>query len=181
MSQTCSVCAHADRAAIETAHVEGMSLRGIASKFSGTSAWSLARHFKHIPAIIAKVTAHELQRNIATAKLPARVEELIAEAEAITKSARGKKDWSAALSAIRTRLACLEMVGKLSGELKPGGAGEFVQGNTAAAASVVVNLPAAAPKDAVGFVELLRRIYGLDAEYSRNRAAAAAAKPEPVM
>jgi hypothetical protein len=68
MAQTCSVCKHADRAAIEAAHVEGRSLRVIASQFAGTSPWSLVRHFKHIPAIIAKVTEHEVQHNAATGK-----------------------------------------------------------------------------------------------------------------
>lgn len=114
----------------------------IASKFVGTSAWSLVRRFKHIPEIIAKVSTREPVKSTATGKLPARVEQLIAEAEAIAKSARGKEDWSAALAAIRTCLSCLEMIGKLSSELKPVGAGEFVRGvSVGAVAQVSVNLP----------------------------------------
>ncbi len=60
MPQRCKVCIHPDRAAIEAAHVEGRSLRVVASQFAGMSPWSLARHFKHIPGIIAKVAAREL-------------------------------------------------------------------------------------------------------------------------
>lgn len=88
------------------------------------------------------------------------MEKLIAEAEAITMTALRKKDFSAALAAIRMRLACLEMIGKLSGELRPGGAGEFVPGNAAAAASVTVNLPTPAPAKR-SLYELIREIYHL--------------------
>jgi hypothetical protein len=90
-------------------------LRAIAKLHPGTTPWSLTRHFKHLSTIIEKVSAHQLAQNKATAKLPARVEKLIAEAEAITRSARRRGDFSAALSAIRTQLQCLEMLGKLTG------------------------------------------------------------------
>lgn len=163
MPSTCGICKHAERAAIEQAHVEGASLRVIASRFAGTSPWSLARHFKHIPAIIAKVAEHELRQSKITAKLPVRVEKLISEAEAITATARRKRDFSAALAAIRTRLSCLEMIGKLSGELKPGGPGEFVPGNVAAGAvaQVNVNLPAPPTKNPEDLVRLLKHFYNL--------------------
>jgi hypothetical protein len=167
MPQACSICVHADRAAIEAAHVEGKSLRAIATQFTGVSAWSLRRHFAHLPAIIEKVTAHDLAQNRTSAKLPARVEELIAEAKAITTTARRKRDYAGALSAIRTRLQCLEMLGKLSGELRPGGPlGEFVPGVAGAAAqasaSVTLNVPAPANKRTWGDLEdLIRQIYSL--------------------
>lgn len=163
MAQTCSVCKHADRAAIEAAHVDGRSLRGIASQFAGTSPWSLARHFKHVPAIIAKMTEHQVQQNAATGKLPARVEKLIAEAESLTMTARRKRDFTSALAAIRTRLSCLELLGRLTGELRPGGpVGEFIPGNAAAAAqaSVTVNVPAPA-RSGIGLANRLRQIYNL--------------------
>jgi hypothetical protein len=159
MPATCGICKHAERAAIEEAHVEGASLRAIASRFAGTSPWSLARHFKHVPAIIAKVTEHQVVQNNSTAKLPARVEKLIAEAEAITMTARRKRDFSAALAAIRTRLTCLEMIGKLSGELRPGGLGEFIPAN------IQVNVGEQAPPKMTReqFLEHIRNIYGLPA------------------
>ena len=55
----------------------------------------------------------KLTQNKASAKPPARIEKLIA--------------------AIRTRLSCLETIGKLSGELRPAGmnAGQFVPGKVA--------------------------------------------------
>jgi hypothetical protein len=153
----CSVCRHTQRTAIEQAHVEGLSLRAIAKLYPYTTPWSLARHFKHIPSLIAKATARELQKNVATAKLPSRVEELIAEAEAITKSARRKNDIPAALSAIRTRLTCLEMLGKISGELRPGGAGELVRAN------VQINVGESSTKKMTHeqLVEHIRSLYNL--------------------
>jgi hypothetical protein len=164
VAKACSVCVHGDRAAIEAAHVEGSSLRVIAAQFAGTSPWSLQRHFAHVPAIIAKVTEHQVQQNRATAKLPQRVEKLIVEAEALTLSARRKRDFASALSAIRTRLACLETIGRLTGELRPGGpqVGEFIPGTATAAASVTVNMPAPEREKTWADLDaLLRDIYGL--------------------
>src|SRR5437016_579843 len=101
MPATCGICKHVARAAIEQAHVDGLSLRAIAKLHPGTTPWSLRRHFAHIPAIIAKVTAHELQQNTNTAKLPARVEALILEARQVLASAKTEKRWIAAIAALR--------------------------------------------------------------------------------
>jgi hypothetical protein len=128
MPPTCSICRHAERAAIEEQHIKGTSLREIAKLHSGTTPWSLARHFKHIPAIIAKTTAHEAAQNAATGKLPARVEDLIVEAQKILAGAKKEKQWSPALAALRENRALLELLGRLSGELRPGAAGDFVPG-----------------------------------------------------
>jgi hypothetical protein len=168
MPQGCSVCAHADRAAIEQQHIEGVSLRGIAKLHLGVTPWSLRRHFQHLPAIIEKVQGHQLAQNQASAKLPARVEELIAEAKAITATARRKGDHAGALAAIRTRLSCLEALGRLSGELRPGGplAGEFVPGTGAAAmAQVQVTVEGRVsnkePRDPSALADRMRQIYHL--------------------
>jgi hypothetical protein len=166
MSAVCSICKREDRPAIEEQHVQGLSLRAIASQHPGTTAWSLRRHFAHVPAIIEKqqqLQVRQERNDRATAKLPARVEKLIAEAEAITMSARQKRDFSAALAAIRTRLSCLETIGRLTGELRPGGPlGEFVPGTAAAAASVTVNMPAPErEKTWASFEDLMRQIYNL--------------------
>src|ERR1700674_1978484 len=167
MPPTCSICPRDDRAAIEQQHIQGTSLRVISKQHAGTTPWSLRRHFAHMPALVAKVTEQQLQRNRSTAKLPARVEKLIAEAEAITMAARRKRNFSAALAAIRTRLACLETIGRLTGELRPNGppVGEFIPGNTAAAASasVTVNLPTPdRAKTSADLHDLLKSIYGLN-------------------
>lgn len=56
MSAVCSICRREDRPAIEQAHVEGLSLRAIAKLHPGTTAWSLRRHFQHVPEIIEEQT-----------------------------------------------------------------------------------------------------------------------------
>jgi hypothetical protein len=61
-------------------------------------------------------------------------------------------------------LACLETIGLLTGELRPGGpqVGEFVPGNAAAAAraGLTVNMPVPAAKG-IGLAKRLRLIYNL--------------------
>jgi hypothetical protein len=52
MRAVCSICRREDRTAIEQAHVVGVSLRAIAKLHSGTTAWSLRRHFQHVPLLI---------------------------------------------------------------------------------------------------------------------------------
>ncbi len=178
MSAVCSICRREDRTAIEQSHVAGMSLRAIAKLHAGTTAWSLRRHFAHVPVIIEnqqKLERQQERNDRATAKLPTRVEHLLAELERMTLNANRRRDYSAALRAITARLQCLRTIGELSGELRPRpGAGEVVPGTVTAGASVTLNLPqATAVKDPARFVALLNHIYGLDEDYSRNRAAAA--------
>jgi hypothetical protein len=168
MSAVCSICKREDRPTIEQAHVDGLSLRVIAKAHPGTTAWSLRRHFTHVPVIIEQQQLLHLRQernDRATAKLPTRVEQLIAELERMTANALRRKDHASALRAITARLQCLRTIGELSGELRSGPRiGEFVPGTigAAAAASVTVNLPPnATPKDPAHFVELLRHIYNL--------------------
>jgi hypothetical protein len=176
MSAVCSICRREDRTAIEESHVAGMSLRAIAKAHPGTTAWSLRRHFAHVPAIIEQqqqLQVRQVQNDRVTAKLPARVESLLAELERMTVNANRRRDYAAALNAIRARLACLEMLGKISGELRAG-AGEFVPGNVAA---VQLNIaPAAAPeKDPQWLVRRMCEIYGL--QWPREHAESDERKP----
>lgn len=169
MPQACSICVHADRAAIEAAHVDGISLRAIAGKFARTSPWSLRRHFAHIPALIASVTAHQAAKNEISAKLPARLEALILEAQLILTAAKTEKRWIAAIAALRENRHMLELLGRLNGELRGFGAGEFVPGTGATAAasataSVSVTMPVAPEKNPEDLVRLLKEIYHLSGD-----------------
>jgi hypothetical protein len=90
MSAVCSICRREDRTAIEQSHVAGMSLRAIAKLHAGTTAWSLRRHFQHVPVIIEQqqnLRVRQEVNNRASCKLPARVESLIAELERVTANA----------------------------------------------------------------------------------------------
>jgi len=166
MAATCSICRRVDRSAIEQCHVAGMSLRAIAALHSGTTPWSLRRHFAHMPALIAAVTERQVERNRATAKLPSRVESLIAELERVTANALRRKDYASALRAITSRLSCLRTIGELSGELRSGPRiGEFVPG-TGATAAVQVNLNAPGPTEGKAekharLMQLIANVYGV--------------------
>jgi hypothetical protein len=161
MPRTCSICSLPQRIEIETVVLGGTSIRS-AAKVAGVSGSALQRHFKHLPAAIAKSVAGETLQIQACGKLPARIEELIAQTRHVLESAKKKSDFHAALAAIRANLSCLEMLGKISGELRPGGAGEFVPGTAAAAASVTVNMPAPKKEKTWADVEdLMRQIYNL--------------------
>jgi hypothetical protein len=123
MPATCGICKHAERAAIEQAHVEGTSLHAIAKQFAGVSAWAVRRHVQNcLPGIIRRVSAHQEQQNRASAKLPGRVEILIAELKRVTANALRRKDYPSALRAIAGRLQCLKTLGDLNGEGNEGGA-----------------------------------------------------------
>jgi hypothetical protein len=170
MSAVCSICKREDRPTIEQAHVDGLSLRVIASQHPGTTAWSLRRHFQHVPAIIEKqqqLQARQERNDRATAKLPTRVEQLIAQLERLTANALRRKDYASALRAITSRLSCLRTIGELSGELRNVPRfGELVPGTgVTAAVQVNVNAPAGpaegeAEKHA-RFMQTIANIYGV--------------------
>lgn len=60
MPPRCSVCSHPERVEIDAAIIAGGSLRNIAQRFDGPSAWSIYRHTKHAQAtLLAGITARE--------------------------------------------------------------------------------------------------------------------------
>jgi hypothetical protein len=138
----------------------------IAKQFPPASPWALRRHFLHLPAIIAQVAEHQEQRNQTSATLPIRIEELIREAQSIIVAAKKRKNYNAAVAGIRATLSCLEMLGRISGELN-GQHGEVIPAVAAgASASVNFTLPAPAsmpeqPHDAAALVKRLAEIYNL--------------------
>jgi hypothetical protein len=87
-----------------------------------------------------KLQLRQEKNDRATGRFPVPVKKLIAELESPTMTARRRRDYSTALSAIKTRLACLETIGRLTRELHDR-AGEHIPAMTApAAASEQVNL-----------------------------------------
>jgi len=165
MAHACSVCIHPDRSAIEGVHIAGASLRVIAKQFPPLSIWALRRHFQHIPGIIAQVVQHQEQENRKSATLPERVEQLICDVQEIIVAAKKKKNYNAALGGIRAALSCLEMLGRISGELNGGQHGEIIPTVAGASATVNVNLAPESipeqPQDAAALVQRLSEIYNL--------------------
>jgi hypothetical protein len=115
--RTCTVCNHPERAAIDAALVDGTSLRTIAGHF-GTNKSALDRHRKHLaPALtLAK------QATVVTeaTSLLSRVERIMSRCELIAEAATKSRDWMPAVAASRELRGCLELLGRLSGELQSG-------------------------------------------------------------
>jgi len=121
MAMTCTVCRHSERAAIESALVAGESVRSVASRYvtlSGRSLGHMAlyRHRdEHLPAMLAK--AQEAATVAHADSLLGQVRLLQARAMTILDRAEADGQLMPALAAIREARGCLELLGKLMGEL----------------------------------------------------------------
>lgn len=112
----CKICAHGDRAAIDKALIEQRSLRDVAGQF-GVSRSALDRHKKHIPKALAEVKRAETVAE--STSLLSRVEKLMSRCEAICEKATAAGKWAGAAMAAKEVRGCLELLGKISGELQP--------------------------------------------------------------
>jgi hypothetical protein len=81
---------------------------------------ALDRHKSHLPSTIIK--AQQAEVVCQATSLLARVESLMQESEKIAAAAKLEKNWPAATSALREARGCLELLGKLRGELQQPGA-----------------------------------------------------------
>jgi transposase-like protein len=115
----CKVCRHKRRKQIDKALVDGASLRDIARQFSLKAA-ALHRHSaKHLPALLAK--AKDAAKISEANSLLERIERIIRRCEAVSAKAEKAKDWAPAVSALGQIRSCVELLAKLSGELKAAG------------------------------------------------------------
>jgi hypothetical protein len=122
--RTCNVCKNPDKAAIEAALLRNVPLRTISAE-SGVSVASLFRHRQHLP---LKLVQAERAREVSEASsLLDRVESLVLECREIAAAARKEKNWPAATGALREVRSCLELLGKLSGELQAAASIQFHQ------------------------------------------------------
>ena len=116
MPRTCTICRHAERAAIDSALVERRPFRDIAGQHD-VSKSALVRHFDdHLPAklAMAKVAAEVVNAN----SLLDQVTSLRSRAITILDTAEKSGDLKTAISAIREARSCVELLGKLAGELQ---------------------------------------------------------------
>jgi hypothetical protein len=182
MPRPCSICTNAQRVDLEASVLSGASIRATA-RASGISPFALRRHLQHVATIVTQRVNAEAQQAAAGGSLKRRVEEIIADARRIMKAAETKEQFGTALQGIRTQLACLELIAKLSGELRSGSMGEVIPatGATAAAsASVTMTLPVAPAKNPQDLIRLLKDIYHLHTPVEDRRADGDQPKP-PVM
>ncbi len=121
MAMTCTVCRHPARAAIDAALVADEPVRAVASRYVTQSGrplghMALYRHKDEcLPATLVKAQEAAEVANADT--LLAQVRTLQARALGILDTAEGTGQLMAALAAIREARGCLELLGKLMGEL----------------------------------------------------------------
>lgn len=125
--KSCGICSHPERAAIDAAMVDGASLRAISGQY-GTSKSALDRHRKCIPAALAK--AKQAVEVADATSLLSRIERLVSRCEIICEKAMAEGSWTPAIGATRELRSCLELIGKLSGEIKRPGVNVDVDINT---------------------------------------------------
>jgi hypothetical protein len=114
MPRVCTICRHPDREAMDRALVSGEPYRVVANRFEA-SASALFRHQEHLPKALVK--AREAQEVAHADDLLAQVKDLGERALRVLAAAEESGDLRAATGAIREARGCLELLGKVTGEL----------------------------------------------------------------
>lgn len=118
MPRVCTVCAHAERRAIDTALVTDAPNRRIATQYGLTEA-SVRRHkSEHIP--VATVAAQDAADLAEAETLLERLKGLNTETRAILRETRETRDHDLSLKALARLEKQLELEAKLLGELNEG-------------------------------------------------------------
>ncbi len=118
MPRRCTICTHDKRGEIDQALVARQPFRAISRQF-GASKDALVRHSDdHLPA--ALVRAQEATEAAQADNLLAQVTDLRDRAIGILDTAEAEEDLKAAISAIREARGCVELLGKLAGQLQDG-------------------------------------------------------------
>jgi hypothetical protein len=115
--KVCSICNHNDRPAIDKGLVDGQSLRVISGQFA-VSRSAVDRHRKHLAPALTLAKQATVVTEATT--LLSRVEDVISRCELIAEAATKSRDWMPAVAASRELRSCLELLGRLSGELQSG-------------------------------------------------------------
>ena len=115
MPQTCSVCIHPDRDAIDRALVTGGTLRNIAEQYS-VSSTALHRHKAHIAPAVAK--AHEADEVAEADRLLSTVHDLMQSAITTISQAEKGGDLRTKLAAIREARETAKLLLEVHGELQ---------------------------------------------------------------
>ncbi len=120
MSRTCTICAHPDRAAIDTALIGGEAVRAVASRYvtNGRPLGRMAmqRHKdEHLPAVLVKAKeVEEVTRGLDVVKQLRTINGVTMQ---ILSEARQRKDPEVALKAIDRIQKQIELQAKLLGDL----------------------------------------------------------------
>ena len=115
MPRRCTVCIHKKRIEIDQALVERQAFRAIARQYKVSKDALLRHHDDHLPAALVKAQA-AAEAAQADALL-AQVVDLRDKALGVLSRAEAAEDLRAAVSAIREARGCVELLGKLAGQL----------------------------------------------------------------
>lgn len=115
--KACTICSHPKRPALDRALVDGTSIRDISGQFA-VSRSAVDRHRKHLAPALTK--AKHAAEVVESTGLLSRVERIMSRCELIAESATKAGDWLPAIAASRELRGCLELLGKLSGEIQTG-------------------------------------------------------------
>src|SRR6266511_3421379 len=114
MPRICSICSHPDRPEVDKALVAGEPIRGIAALFR-VSPDAVQRHKEHIPQELK--LAADAQRVASADGLLAEVNKLRLKAYGLLQKAEQAGDYRTAISGVKEARGCLELLGKLMGQL----------------------------------------------------------------
>jgi hypothetical protein len=115
MPRRCTVCAHPERAAIDTQLVRGEAFRRIAAQRQLSEQAVRRHHADHLPAALAR--AEQASELIRADGLLAEVRDLQSRALAILGRAEEAGDLRAATGAVREARSTIELLARLTGEL----------------------------------------------------------------
>ena len=116
MPRRCTICTHKKRSDIDQALVERRPFRHIAAQFDVSTSALVRHHDDHLPAALVKAQA-AAEAAQADALLT-QVVDLRDKALGVLSKAEAAEDLRAAVSAIREARGCVELLGKLAGQLK---------------------------------------------------------------
>jgi|ERR1700722_3069154 len=116
MPRVCSVCKSPDKLPAEDAILRLVPLSRIAAQ-TKLSVDALQRHKAHMGKNIVRTVPFEAEQALSSVTLLSRVQSLIVEVREIANCAKKNKSWASAISALRELRSCLELLGRMSGEL----------------------------------------------------------------
>lgn len=111
----CSICRHPQRNEIDAALIARQSLRAVARQYATTKD-SLSRHNSHLPEHLA--VAKQAAEVASADSLLDQAQGLLARATRLADRAEHAKNLSVALQGVKEIRGVLELLGKLSGELR---------------------------------------------------------------
>jgi len=117
MARKCTVCEHTQVTDIDKSLIKGIGLRKIAERFS-LSTTAIHRHKKHLNGTLIK--SSKVKEITQANNLLQQISNLQIRALNILSKTEESGDWRAANGAVREVRGCLELLGKLAGELNEG-------------------------------------------------------------